>query len=347
MEGDGLSTIKQVAIEANVSAGTVSKVLNNVSTVSAKNRESVLAAMKKLDYRPNNAARMLKTNRSLSIGLILPDIINPFYPELAKGAQNFAIEHGYMVLMSNNDRSPHKERAYIEMMMSRGVDGIILVKPYLTIEELVELSGKIPLTLVDMDVDDRLAACDVVNVDDYVGAQTAMRLILDQGHTRVGFVRGSMEGRSDRERFKAYQDVLAKEGIPFEESLVGSGVYTWDSGVKQATALLTRPQRVTALFASNDILAIGALRAAYTLGLSVPNDLSIVGYDNINTASIMIPSLTTIHRPKYEMGVAATKTLITRIQNQKEGVMKGRVITLHTAPCIRQTLERCNNEHKK
>ncbi len=330
-------TIKQVAKEAGVSVGTVSNVLNNIPTVTPENRQRVLDAIAKMNYRPNSVARMLKTNRSRSVCLIVPDIVNPFYPELARGAQNQAAEQGYTVFLGNNDRSAQKESAFIDLMLERKVDGMILVKPYLPMSDILALSRKVTLVLVDAFADG--GAFSVVNVDDYSGALMAMRMILEQGHRRIGFLRGTMDGRSDQERFRGYCDALDQAGLPVDDALIGTGRYQWHSGFDQAMAMLSLHDRPSALFGSNDTLAIGALRAAHNMGLSVPGDLSVVGYDDIDIAELVIPALTTIHRPKYELGVSSMKTLLRSIDH---GETAGSRVMLQPEPRPRETLGAVN-----
>ena len=302
-------TIKQVAHEAGVSVGTVSNVLNEQPGVHPDNKGKVLAAIEKLQYTPNRAARMLKTNRSQSISLIVPDITNPFYAELARGVEDAAVEKNFTVVLCNSDRSEEKERTYIDLMLQNGSDGIIIVKPHLKRLELIELQKRCGVVLVDIH-EGMVPDINVVNADDYHGELEAMGHLYNLGHRRIGFLCGQLDGKSDQERLRAYKDAHIAWGLPVEDDLIACGSYSLDHGHSGSHELLSQPNRPTALVCSNDVLAIGAFRAAHDLGLSIPKDISIVGYDDIAMSTACTPQLTTVHRPKYEIGEQSTDMLI-------------------------------------
>ena len=194
-------TIKEVANEAGVSVGTVSNVINNIPSVNYDYRQKVLDAIKKLNYIPNVAARTLKTSISKSIGLMIPDITNPYYPEIARGAEDSAKKYGYTVFLCNNDRSAFKEKDYIKALIEKNIDGIILVKPNISVAEIEELKSRCNLVIVDMG-DDSIPDCDVINLDDYGGTMQAMQLLYENGHTRIAFISGLLECKGGQRRQK-------------------------------------------------------------------------------------------------------------------------------------------------
>ncbi len=331
-------TMREVAKEAGVSLGTVSNVLNNVSTVNEENREKVLAAVKKLKYRPNTAARILKTNISHSIGLVIPDITNPYYPELARGVEDAARKYGYTIFLCNNDRDGEKEREYIEVLLEKNVDGIILVKPKVSPEEIEELQERCNVVLVDAD-DITDYKCELVNVDDYGGAISAMNLLYEYGHKRIAFISGLLESRSSICRQTAYLEFLKEKGLEVDNSLIKKGQYDWYSGYQCTVELLKNLEPPTAIFAANDLMAIGAIKAARERRLNIPFDISVIGYDDIDIAPLCTPQLTTIRQPKYETGTVSVESLMGSMRLSAEERQKCRkVITLETKIILRESV---------
>lgn len=333
-----MATMKDVAKAAGVSLGTVSNVLNNVPTVTEENRQKVLKAIKELKFIPNTAARTLKTKTSKSIGLIIPDITNPFYPELARGVEDAAKKAGFTVFLCNNDRDVQKEREYIRVLIEKNVDGIILVKPNISNNEIDELLEKCEVVLVDIsNITDR--EYDIVNVDDYHGTLNALNILYDYGHKRIGFITGLLEAQSSKYRYEAYIDFLKEKGIAFDEALVKKGSYDWYSGYKAGSELLRLLDPPTAIFASNDLMAVGVLKAAKERMLNVPYDLSVMGCDDIDMASLCSPQLTTVRQPKYEIGTASVELLLGRMNTaDRSKSRKGRKIELKTEVIMRESV---------
>jgi DNA-binding LacI/PurR family transcriptional regulator len=329
--------MKDVARAAGVSLGTVSNVLNNVPTVTEENRNKVLDAVKALKFRLNTAARTLKTNLTKSIGLVIPDITNPFYPELARGVEDEARKAGFTVFLCNNDRDVQKEREYVNILIEKNVDGMILVKPKISQAEIEEIHEKCDLVLVDIN-DDYMPRYNVVNVDDYGGVIKAMNLLYEYGHTRIGFISGLMESQSSKCRYEAYSKFLNDKGLPLDETLVKRGSYDWYSGYTAGVELLRHLNPPTAIFASNDLMAIGVLKAARERRLNVPFDLSVIGCDDIDMASLCSPQLTTVRQPKYEVGVSSVEMLLKRLNKADTDKQKGRLITLGTEIILRESL---------
>ena len=333
-----MATMKDVAREAGVSLGTVSNVLNKVPTVTEDNRQKVMDAVKFLKFRPNTAARTLKTKTSKSIGLVIPDITNPFYPELARGVEDAARKAGLAVFLCNNDRNVQKEREYINALIEKNVDGMILVKPQISQAEIDEIHEKCNIILVDIDETCRFQY-DAVNVNDYEGATKAMNLLYEYGHTKIAFISGLMESQSSRYRYEAYVRFLKDKGLPLDETLVRKGAYDWYSGYTAGVELLRHLNPPTAIFASNDLMAIGVLKAARERRLSVPFDLSVIGFDDIDMASLCTPQLTTVRQPKYEIGTASVEMLVNRLNTSKKSIQgQGNLLILETEIILRESV---------
>lgn len=341
-----MATMKDVAREAGVSLGTVSNVLNKVPTVSEENRQKVMDAIRTLKFRPNTAARTLKTKTSKSIGLVIPDITNPFYPELARGVEDAARKAGFSVFLCNNDRDIQKEREYINVLIEKNVDGLILVKPQISQEEMEEIHGKCNVILVDIN-DAYKPQYDVVTVDDYEGALKAMGLLFEYGHTRIAFIGGLIDSQSSKYRQEAYVQFLKDKGIPMDESLVKKGTYDWYSGYTAGVELLKHLNPPTAIFAANDLMAIGVMKAIGERRLRVPFDISVIGFDDIDMASLCTPQLTTVRQPKYAIGTASVEMLVNKLNLNKQGKGKqeqGHQITLETEVIVRESVGYAKNK---
>jgi LacI family transcriptional regulator len=307
-----MATISQVAALAGVSPTTVSHVINDTRYVSSEVRLRVQQAMDELGYQPNALARSLRRGVTHTLGLILPDSSNPFFAEVAQSLEVEAFDQGYNVILCNAEGSPSKERLYLEVLQKRQVDGLILLT---TGEDGGPLSQAprpdVPIVMLDRDLP--TADADVVLADNRLGAVLATAHLLQLGHRRIGCISGPSHITPSARRVSGYMDGLAEAGIPFDETLVVRGDFHPESGRAGAHTLLDRPDRPTAIFACNDLMAIGAVRGACELGLSVPADLSIAGFDDIQLASYITPSLTTVVQPKTEMARTAVRLLLERM----------------------------------
>lgn len=301
-------TVKDVAREAGVSLGTVSNVLNGKESVKPFNKEKVYKAVKKLGFQYNMTASALRTKTTKNIGLIIPTIVNPFYPEMARGVEDEARNAGFTVFLCNSDRDEKKEREYIDALLSKGVDGIILFKPRLSPEELDHLNSRTPLVVEDWDqeINGGLLA---ISIDGYMGIIQGMNLLARYGHRRIAFINGLMESYSSRRKMEAYEKSLESWKIPYQREYAVFGNYSWKSGYNAAMHLLKLNPRPTAVFAANDMMAIGAVKAIQAMGLRVPEDISVMGYDDIEMSQLCTPGLTTIHVPKYDCGAAAFRLI--------------------------------------
>lgn len=316
-----MATVKDVARAAGVSLGTVSNVLNGRSSVLPENREKVYQAMEKLGFQYNMTASALRTKSTKNIGLVIPTIVNPYYPELARGVEDGAREVGFTVFLCNSDRKVEKERQYIDALLSRGVDGLILVKTRLPKEELDQLKSLTALVLVDYSETSEESFY-TVNVDDEAGVIQGMELLLRHGHSRIAFISGYQDAYSSRCRIQAYRDFLEKNKIPYRAEYVIQGDYGWNSGYSAAKKFLSLDVAPTAIFAANDVMAMGAIKAILAAGLRVPEDVSVVGYDDIEMSCLSTPALTTIHQPKYRVGIESVRLLVQNMNGQIKDEMQ-------------------------
>ena len=331
-----MASMKDVAQEAGVSIGTVSGVLNGKKTIKPQNYRRVMDAVQKLDYRPNMLARSLRANIAGSIGLIIPDITNPYYPELARGVEDMARKAGVTLFLCNSDRDVDKEWGYAQALAQKQVDGIIIAKPHISLEQLNMLRRKCRIVLVDGTAE-QLGEFDLVNVDNRSGAASAIDLLLSYGHRKIAFVGGIIESQSMQDRLDAYRSVLEKSGIPYRPEWVKECNYSWHSGRAAALELLKAPgTHPTAFFVGNDIMALGVVRGIHDCGLRVPEDVSVCGFDDIAMAELAFPALTTVRQPKYEIGCQSAQLLLERICGVQQGDIVHRV--LETAVDLRKTV---------
>jgi DNA-binding LacI/PurR family transcriptional regulator len=303
-----LATIWDVAKRAGVSIASVSRVINqSPHKVSEKARIRILDAVKELDYRPNALAQGLIMKRSMTIGTIIPDISNPYYAEIVRGIQDVAEGLGYAVVLQNTDRTKKRIIKCIQVLREKRADGIIfsggIIHAYEALSSLKELTGRV-VVIGRHEVD-----FPAVRVDNMGGATQAVQHLLDLGHERIGFFSGPKMSTSSIDRLKGYKNALAQNGRLFDAGLVKQGNLTPESGFQAAKEVLGRRERPTAILASNDLMAFGAIRAARSMGLRVPQDLSVVGFDNIPLSSYFEPPLTTVEIPMYSVGAASMQML--------------------------------------
>lgn len=330
-------TIRDVARVAGVGVATVSRVLNSSGYVKPETRQKVLAAAGELGFVPSQLARGLVRRLSATAGLVIPDITNPFFPAITRGVEDRASEAGYTVFLCNTDNDPALEALDVQKLRERRVDGIIFVGTT-DRRELVErlLADEIPVVVTDRQVDH--ADIDSVLVENAWGAMAACLHLIDLGHSRIAHAAGHRLTRTGQDRCNGYRMALEQAGIPCDESLVCWGDFTLESGYAVAQILLGRSPRPTAIFAANDQMAFGVMRAAEEAGISVPDELSIVGFDDIQMASVVRPGLTTVRQPAYEMGRLAMSLLLERINGRATG--GGRVHQFKPELVVRGTTRR-------
>lgn len=304
-------TIKDVADYANVSVSTVSYVLNNSGQVSAKRRERVLDAVKALDYIRNESARSLKRQQAATIGVVVPDLVNPFFSLLARGVVRAAAAKDVLVVLCSAENSEEAEFGIARLLRSQRVDGVIYETSFHeATDSLLELRKLGPVVLVD----ERIPMLDLpaVVADGRRGAREVARHLVELGHKRFACIAGPTELWTAEQRLAGYREGLAMGGIDPDDMCVRVGDYGMGSGYKLAESILNvSPQkRPTALLCANDMMAIGGLEYCRASGISVPEELSVTGFDDVPTAQLLTPRLTTVRQPAYEMGMGAAELLI-------------------------------------
>src|ERR1700722_14465629 len=316
------ASIYDVAREAGVSVFTVSAVVNKKSHVGKKLLERVEAAIQKLNYRPNLIARSLAKQRTHTIGMIVPDIANPFFPMVVRGAEDAAQKHGYNLLLCNSDDNLDKEEKAVELLLSKRVDGILLTKAADDFRpELRQMIGEvnIPFVLV-MRTYPKLTK-DAVITDDYQGAHDAVCHLARAGRRRIGLISGPLKTSNAKARWEGFHDALKAKGLPYEPELVVEGDYRIESGFRAGHALLSH--RPDGIYVANHLMTVGLLKAAEEMGLRCPEDFGLVSFDDYPWLSIFRPRLTTVELPKHQLGSEAAELLIRRITgNRSKAVVR-------------------------
>lgn len=308
-------TIKDIAKKANVSITTVSRVLNNKQDgIGAATRKRVLDIIKELDYYPNSTARSMVTKKTKTIGLIIPDIRNPFFPELVRGVEDVANELEYSLFLCNTDGSFKREEESLRLMKEQNVEGLIFTgsfdsEEYL-LQELVE-KYKLPIVLLDRGLNNEKFSG--VYIDNEKGGYIATRHLINLDHTRIACITGPDNIQNSKARLNGYFKALKQFDIQIDEKIIISGDYQMDGGY-QAAKVLFENNNITAIFVLNDLMAFGVYQAALEIGIRIPEDISIVGFDNLKYTQLLTPKLTTIEQPTYKMGSVAANILIKQLE---------------------------------
>ncbi|WP_027407986.1 LacI family DNA-binding transcriptional regulator [Anoxybacteroides tepidamans] len=304
-----MATIRDVAKLAGVSVATVSRVLNQNGYVNEDTEKRVRKAIEQLNYKPNEVARTLFKKTSKTIGLIVPDISNPFFPELVRAVEDVMNIYDYTVILCNSDEKNEKEKQYIEVLKQKYVDGIILTTTELAMEEVLELD--VPVVILDRP---SMPAFPSVVADNYGGARLATRHLYDIGCRKIAHIQGPPHVVNAMQRFSGYRDEMQSLGL-WDENLIIQGNYQLKQA-KEATLQALKEYQVDGIFAGNDAMAVGALKAVQQLGLRVPEDVAIIGYDGIPLTEMTTPELSTISQPIYEMGAIAARILVKQIEGK-------------------------------
>lgn len=315
-------TIKDIAREAGVSITTVSRVLNNKEEgMSKETREKVLRVIEKVNYQPNQLARSLVTKRSKMLGLIVPNISNPFFPELCRGAEDEANKSNYSLIICNSDDQSEKEENYLRLLKEQQVDGILLSsKDQLSQTSKIQLQdSKTPFIIFDRGEESNQHPG--VFLDNEKGGYLAGQHLIQLGHTQIACLTGPTNINNSQKRLAGFQRALKEASIELPESFILTGDFQMDTAYRIAKEFLPN-NTVTAIFASNDLMACGIYQAAHEIGIQIPEQLSIIGFDDIPLITALIPKLTTVRQNTYEMGRKAIELLINEIEHKpSEGVI--------------------------
>jgi DNA-binding LacI/PurR family transcriptional regulator len=309
-----MPSLQEVAERAKVSIATVSRVLNKSDKVVPETRAVVEQALRELDYRPSRVARRLrmKDGHAHLVGLIIPDIQNPFYAEIARGVEDVAYAHQYALILCNSDENADKERFYLDVMQAESVDGLVL-PPFDEMDSAVADIAASGLPVVCVDRSLAKIKTDLVEVDNYQGAFEAVTHLIEKGHKQIGLIEGRSQVSTSRERRRGYLDALAAHDLAPRKELMRAGDFKQASGRVLAHELLTLRKPPTALFVCNNLMTVGALGALHQLGLRVPGDVAIVGFDDLPSAEALDPPPTVVRQPAYEVGRQAMELLLKRI----------------------------------
>ena len=311
-------TLAMVAESAGVSPSTVSRILTGNARVSDDKRKAVEDAIAKLNYQPNVLARGLAQGRTLSIGVLTQDINSPFYGQAHRGIEDELVGTGIVPLFVSGHWNVDDEAERMTHLLGRHVDGVIVLTGRLTDEQIRQYAKRVPIVVTGRTLKGNNIAS--MRVDDFKGAHRATHHLIELGHRRIAHIAGPQDHADSVERLKGYRKALEDGGIPFDPKLVVVADFHEPSGAQAINQLLDTKQSFTAVFASNDQSAYGARLALYQRGIRVPEDVSLIGFDDLPGSRYVIPPLSTIHQPVYELGQAAARVLLKLIEGGKSRV---------------------------
>jgi len=317
-------TQKELAKLAGVSSGTVSNVISGATNVSEPLKQKVLDAIKTLNYQPNLIARSLRTNRTRTLGIVIPDITIPFFPKIIRGAESAARENGYFLIVLDSEGSAEREDEMLALLSAQRVEGVLIVTARgkdLNEKHFRHLSDHFPVVFVDR-LPDELNV-DSVCVDDCGAAEMAVSHLLRLGHKDIAVVTGPLTLRNEQERLRGYKQALQKADIPLNKSLVWSGSFAQDEVAQLCQNGMLRPtKRPTAILSTNGVTGLATLRSLYSIGLYTPEDFAFVTFDEITAEDFFRPGITTVVQPTFDMGYKAVDVLLERVENDKESARK-------------------------
>ena len=307
-------TIKDIAEEADVSVTTVSRVLNDKPNVNPNTRKKVLKKINELGYKPNSIARGLALQKTNTLGLIIPDISNPFFPDIARGVEDMANKKGYSVIFCNTDNKDKKEKEAIELMKEKQVDGILVSLSKSNKNELNNLRNiEYPVVQIDRKILE--INYPSITIDNVKSAYDATKHLIEYDHTKIAHITGDLGTITGSNRLKGFKKAISESNLPIYKSYIKKGNYSKKSGYKNMLELLKSDNPPSAVFIANDLMAVGAYQAVFELNLSIPEDISIIGHDNIDFTKLVNPTLSTMAQPKYKLGSKAVNLLIEEIES--------------------------------
>ena len=308
-------TMRQIAARAHVSVGTVSHVINNTAGVREPVRRRVLEAIERLGYQPSLLARGLRRNQTTIIGVIIPDISNPFFPLVVRGVEDIAYQNSYRLMLCNADNDAQKEQVYFDELRAYRMAGLIVIPSANSrLVAAAGTAGELPVICLDRCPEGWKG--DSITVDNAEGAYQATHYLLGLGHRRIAAIAGQLHVTSAVERLKGFKRALRESGITIAPEYIQEGRFDRLSGYEKSLMLLQFSPRPTAIFAANDLVALGVLAAMRELGLRCPEDVSLAGFDDLEIASFTNPALTTVAQPAYQMGARAAALLFERLRGE-------------------------------
>jgi len=332
-------TIMDVAAQSGVSYGTVSRVINNDPHVKAETRARVLETMKTLGYTVNRQARSLAGGRSNVVGVLAPDLGTGYIGEIMRGIDTELGNCGYDLMLFTTHRTAAKEASYVNDLAGGMVDGLLLILPRNPADYIGTLmSRQFPFVLIDHHGTGK--ECPAVGATNWQGGFQATEYLISSGHTHIGFITGTMDLNASIDRLDGFKAALRAHHIPFDSQLVFEGTYEQTDGYTGALYLLDLPSPPTAIFASNDVMAMGVMDAVRSRGLRIPEDISVIGFDDIPQAALVRPALTTVRQPLEQMGRVATQLLLDLLKDPTKKINR---IELPTELIVRNSVAICQN----
>jgi LacI family transcriptional regulator len=320
-------TIYDVAREANVSMATVSRVVNGNPNVKPATRKKVVEVIDRLGYRPNAVARGLASKKTTTVGVIIPDISNPFFAELARGIEDIATMYKYNIILSNSDQNIDKELHLLNTMLGKQVDGIVFMGGNIKEQHVAEFK-KSPVPIVMAGSIEESGEIPSVNIDYEQASFDAVSSFIERGHKNIAFVSGPFhEPINKYKKLEGYKRALSEAGIQYNEEFVIEGDYTYDSGIEGIEKILELEVKPTAILVGSDEMALGVVHGAFDRGYKVPDDFEVITSDNTRMTLMVRPQLTTIVQPLYDIGAVAMR-LLTKYMN-KESVDENIVVLPH------------------
>lgn len=319
-----MATIKEVARDAGVSTATVSRVVNGTATVTPRSRDRVLAAVRRLDYRPNSAARTLRSDDVTTLGLVIGDILNPFFTELARGVEDEARAHGYYVIIGNASEDPGRQDEYLDILLERRVAGLLLcptAQPSRQVDQVARQN--LPLVCVDRD----LGSLDVpvVRSDNEAATRALAGHLVGLGHRRIAIISGPTSVVTGRERTAVFRAALAGHGVELPENYVRVGDFRMDSGVRAMGSLMSQRTPPSVVFAADNLMALGAMTWIRAHGLRIPADVGVASFDDLPWFALVDPPITAIRQQAEQLGRAGVRELI--------ALMSGEPAHSRSLPC--------------
>jgi len=311
------TSIKDVAREAGVSIATVSRVLNDIDVVNEDTKKKVLDAIKKLGYRPNIVARSLKTQRTKTIGILIPDISSQFYPEIVRGAEDVSNIYDYNIILGNSDFDVEKEKEYLRVLKEKMVDGVIYMSSSLQ-DEILDLINELDLKTILVETKDKEGKLPSVTIDNIDAAYEGTKYLLNKGLKNIAFIgvkKDEMNAWSDR--YVGFEKAMKESGVAINNELIHLADLKVSSGYKAAEGYVKLGKKVDGIVCATDELAMGAINGLRDNGISVPEDVSVIGFNNNYVGEIFYPKLTTVGQPSYDMGSVAMRMLIKLLNKQE------------------------------
>jgi LacI family transcriptional regulator len=319
MKRESVSTIKEIAKRARVSIGTVSNVINKTAVVSAERRARVMAAVQELDYHPNHVARSLKVKQTRMLGMVISDITNPFFPQIGRGAEDVALKHDYLLVTFNTDDNLDREKRVLSVLRNRRVDGVLLVvAPNNGDVSHIQNALKAGLKIVCLDRLPPNVRIDSVSVDNVDATGNCIEHLIAMGHRKIGCIAGPTSLQTASERLQGYKLAMERANLSISPDLIGFGDFHVESGYRLGREMLASGDRPTAVFVSNNTMAVGVLRALAELSLRCPQDIAIAIFDDLPSAEAFRPRLTAVAQPAYSIGYRGAELLIQRIEKKSQ-----------------------------